>query len=47
MAPCGRTFEDAFILANSALFGLVGRNTQELEIEARDKAAEWKNQNLH
>jgi len=40
--PCGRTFEDAFILANSALFGLVGRNTQELEIEARDKAAEWK-----
>ncbi|EDW6541829.1 AAA family ATPase [Salmonella enterica subsp. enterica] len=40
--PCGRTFEDAFILANSVLFGLVGRNAQELEIEARDKAAEWK-----
>ncbi|CAI1529664.1 recombination protein F [Serratia quinivorans] len=40
--PCGRTFEDAFILANSALFGLVGQTTQELEIVARGKAAEWK-----
>lgn len=40
--PCARTFEDAFILANSALFGLVGGNIQALEIEARDKAAEWK-----
>lgn len=40
--PCGRTFEDAFILANPKLFGLVKKDAQELEIEARNKAEEWK-----
>lgn len=37
-APCGRTFEDAFILANPALFGLTAKTPQELELEARSKA---------
>ncbi len=36
--PCGRTFEDAFILANPALFGLTSETRQELELEARSKA---------
>ncbi|RBB37559.1 ATP-dependent endonuclease [Burkholderia reimsis] len=40
--PCGRTFEDAFILANQALFGLTGNTREELEIAARSKAAEFK-----
>lgn len=40
--PCGRTFEDAFILANPAMFGLTGKTPQELEIQARDKADELK-----
>lgn len=40
--PCGRTFEDAFILANPALFELIGQTAEEQEIEARSKAAEWK-----
>ncbi|WP_342078966.1 ATP-dependent endonuclease, partial [Yersinia enterocolitica] len=40
--PCGRTFEDAFILANPNLFGLTKEDSQELEIEARCKADEWK-----
>lgn len=37
-APCGRTFEDAFILANPTLFGLSAKTRQELELEARSKA---------
>lgn len=40
--PCGRTFEDAFILANSKLFGLIEKDPQALEQEARSKADEWK-----
>ncbi len=36
--PCGRTFEDAFILANPALFGLTTETRQEMELEARSKA---------
>ncbi|SPD46718.1 ATP-dependent nuclease [Cupriavidus neocaledonicus] len=40
--PCGRTFEDAFILANPKLFGLVEKSPQALELEARNKAEEWK-----
>lgn len=40
--PCGRTFEDAFILANHDLFGLAGETREELEIEARSKAGEFK-----
>jgi predicted ATP-dependent endonuclease of OLD family len=39
--PCARTFEDAFILANTALFPLHGHTYQELELAARDKAAEF------
>lgn len=40
--PCGRTFEDAFILANAAMFGLNGKTPQELELQARNKADELK-----
>ena len=40
--PCGRTFEDAFILANPAMFGLTGKTPQELEMQARGKADELK-----
>lgn len=40
--PCGRTFEDAFILTNAALFGLKGHNSQALEVEAKELAAEYK-----
>lgn len=40
--PCGRTFEDAFILANPKLFGLVANSSHKLELEARSKAEEWK-----
>ncbi|MBJ9698727.1 ATP-dependent endonuclease, partial [Burkholderia cenocepacia] len=40
--PCGRTFEDAFILANQALFELTGGTRDELEVAARSKAAEFK-----
>ena len=40
--PCGRTFEDAFILANPTLFGLTGKTREELEDRARAKASEFK-----
>ncbi|AUW57562.1 ATP-dependent endonuclease [Sphingobium sp. SCG-1] len=40
--PCGRTFEDAFILANAAKFGVAGADTHALEIAARAKAATFK-----
>ena len=40
--PCGRTFEDAFILANPKLFGLTEKTPNGLELEARSKAEEWK-----
>jgi putative ATP-dependent endonuclease of OLD family len=40
--PCGRTFEDAFILANQALFELNERTREELETEARSKAGKFK-----
>jgi len=40
--PCGRTFEDAFILANAAKFGLAGDDPAALEIAARVKAASYK-----
>lgn len=40
--PCGRTFEDAFILANAVKFGVSGENAAALEIAAREKAAEFK-----
>lgn len=40
--PCGRTLEDAFILANGALFDLMGATSEELELAAREKAASLK-----
>lgn len=36
--PCGRTFEDAFILANSKLFELAETTPDKLELEARELA---------
>ncbi len=35
--PCGRTFEDAFMLANSALCGLRGVTSNEQEIDASNQ----------
>ena len=40
--PCGRTFEDAFILANPALFPLAGTTREESELEARELAGTLK-----
>jgi len=40
--PCGRTFEDAFILANAEKFGIVGADAGALELAARARAAEFK-----
>jgi predicted ATP-dependent endonuclease of OLD family len=37
--PCARTFEDAFILANAAMFGLSGATREERELNARTIAA--------
>ena len=40
--PCGRTFEDAFMLANSQLFGVAGQTPDEQETDARALAARVK-----
>lgn len=40
--PCGRTFEDAFILANAPLFALDAAGPDEQETAAREKAIEYK-----
>lgn len=40
--PCGRTFEDAFILANPTLFGLTAVSSNDQELEARSVAAKQK-----
>ena len=40
--PCGRTFEDAFILANQTLFGIAGATNDSLAKAAQDKAATQK-----
>ena len=40
--PCGRTFEDAFILANRSLFGLTVIDAADLEKQARELAAKNK-----
>ncbi len=40
--PCGRTFEDAFILANQGLFGITGTTNHALAKAAADKAAKQK-----
>jgi predicted ATP-dependent endonuclease of OLD family len=40
--PCGRTFEDAFILANQTLFGITGATNDALAKAAQDKATKQK-----
>jgi len=40
--PCGRSFEDAFILANEDLFGLNGGSSSEKEDDAWEKAKGYK-----
>lgn len=40
--PCGRTFEDAFILANQAFFSITGTTNAALAKSAEDKAAKQK-----
>lgn len=40
--PCGRTFEDAFILTNAKLFALAGSSREELENNARELAGKHK-----
>jgi len=40
--PCGRTFEDAFILANRAVFGITGSTNDALAKAAEDKAMKQK-----
>jgi predicted ATP-dependent endonuclease of OLD family len=40
--PCGRTFEDAFILANAAKFGIAGATPADLELAARAEAGKCK-----
>ncbi len=40
--PCGRTFEDAFILANPAIFAVSGDTPNELELSALALAAKGK-----
>lgn len=40
--PCGRTFEDAFILANQTFFGITGTTNNELAKAAQNKAAKQK-----
>ena len=40
--PCGRSFEDAFMLANGSLFPLSGKTPRELELEAFEDAQEVK-----
>lgn len=40
--PCGRTLEDAFMLANPALFAIVGNTPNEKELSARELAAKIK-----
>lgn len=44
--PCGRTFEDAFILANASKFGLTGETVKDLEIAAQDIACKHKKSNF-
>lgn len=40
--PCGRTFEDAFMLANSEKFNVTGTSPEDQEQDARDKSEENK-----
>jgi putative ATP-dependent endonuclease of OLD family len=41
-APCGRTFEDTFILANQAFFGIKGNTAADLAVAAAEKAKKQK-----
>ena len=40
--PCGRTFEDAFLLANTDKFGVAGNSQQDQEKDAYQKASNFK-----
>jgi hypothetical protein len=40
--PCGRTLEDAFMLANPALFAVAGGTPNEMELSTRELAAKIK-----
>jgi putative ATP-dependent endonuclease of OLD family len=40
--PCGRTFEDAFLLANTDKFGVGGDTAKALAVDAREKAESFK-----
>lgn len=40
--PCGRTFEDAFMLANEGKFGVAGETPNEKELSTRDLAEKVK-----
>ncbi len=40
--PCGRTLEDAFMLANPEKFGVTGETKEEQERDAREKAEQHK-----
>ena len=40
--PCGRTFEDAFILANQTLFGITGATNEALTKAAQEKSSKQK-----
>lgn len=44
--PCGRTFEDAFLLANAEKFGIAGDTPAELETAARTAASKHKKSNF-
>ncbi|MCA9381360.1 AAA family ATPase [Candidatus Dojkabacteria bacterium] len=41
--PCGRSFEDAFMIANKILFGITQNNTSAIESEAYEQAEKLKN----
>jgi len=40
--PCGRTFEDAFMLANAAMFDIQGATTDDQEMNAAEQAQKVK-----
>lgn len=40
--PCGRTFEDAFMLANETIFGVTGETSNAKELSAREIAGKEK-----
>jgi hypothetical protein len=44
--PCGRSFEDAYMLANPAMFPMTGTAANALELEARDMAGDVKKSNF-